>query len=720
MDAGSPGAAARRNRSVAWTANEEANVLRLHVLLGPRWSEIAQNLSGRTAIQVKSLWYGKLRAKSFRRRSLLGLYVRNLAALKEGAADSAAARNEAYELALKQHAATAAAISEAVGAAVDTDGGDIGEGSDDVGGSNLDDGAGLLCGGPRSTGAAEGFMATERAGAGDGGERRMGGEARAVGAAEWLLGPAMVPVPPGLLLQQQQQPFSWQQEQQQQTPSLPPLLKVEACNSAGLGSVPDMQQHWRQSTEGWAAAGAGFEPQPPSRAGGAAAAGGSAGTAVPHGRHSLAAAAPHSPAATRAIDGGPAWGPPGGQRGGGGSAVGAASAAACDGGSGWAADAFAMLTDDADVNVGMQDDGIDGWSDDGGATEALVDNLLLGGAAPMSLLLPSSTGLLQGDRRMERASVAAPSFAQNGWQASPPQLGQPPHQPLAFPASVDRALDAAGGRGMQRWPEGVPTGRASEPGLGRFPTPPRVGALAGNGSHLFDGAAGPSHHGMSSYRRSQPPAQPMRYSADGRDAWVSPPVPASKGRTQLGVADLSSWHSPAGGDAWAPRRNDDAPPQAGGRHLGDARTAAGVDTLNAGSLRGGAAMRSSGASPPRLQPPPDGGARYSRATPPRPAHELEGRGGASPEAGGFPAALRSWGLRELCFPEAWMPPAGPHWRYTAPPVPAGRAALPETAAAGDHKESPLEELFYRAGIPPPPEEGLARQLRHLNGTPACR
>ncbi|KAG2489563.1 hypothetical protein HYH03_012014 [Edaphochlamys debaryana] len=55
-------------------------------------------------VQVKSLWYGKLKAKSTRAPSLLGFFIHHLAA-HPGGPDCPAARSEAYALALKQHAA---------------------------------------------------------------------------------------------------------------------------------------------------------------------------------------------------------------------------------------------------------------------------------------------------------------------------------------------------------------------------------------------------------------------------------------------------------------------------------------------------------------------------------------------------------------------------------------------------------------------------------------
>ncbi|KAG2491537.1 hypothetical protein HYH03_010108 [Edaphochlamys debaryana] len=60
--------------------------------------------TGLVALQAKSFWYGKLRAKTTRRPSVLSAYLRILALHPDGP-DSAAARVQAYEELKKQHAA---------------------------------------------------------------------------------------------------------------------------------------------------------------------------------------------------------------------------------------------------------------------------------------------------------------------------------------------------------------------------------------------------------------------------------------------------------------------------------------------------------------------------------------------------------------------------------------------------------------------------------------
>ncbi|KAG2495097.1 hypothetical protein HYH03_006708 [Edaphochlamys debaryana] len=65
----------------AWSPEEEEAVLHAFIDNGPKWTEIARRVPGRTGVQVKSLWYCKLKHKTSRCASLLGNFARSYAAL---------------------------------------------------------------------------------------------------------------------------------------------------------------------------------------------------------------------------------------------------------------------------------------------------------------------------------------------------------------------------------------------------------------------------------------------------------------------------------------------------------------------------------------------------------------------------------------------------------------------------------------------------------------
>ncbi|KAG2500665.1 hypothetical protein HYH03_001431 [Edaphochlamys debaryana] len=91
----------RLKNTLELTLEEEELLVQGFMECGARWTRIAERLPGRTAKQVKSLWYGKLRTKSDRCASLLGRFVRNLAAHPSGRNDAQACE-DAYALAVAQ------------------------------------------------------------------------------------------------------------------------------------------------------------------------------------------------------------------------------------------------------------------------------------------------------------------------------------------------------------------------------------------------------------------------------------------------------------------------------------------------------------------------------------------------------------------------------------------------------------------------------------------
>ncbi|KAG2489901.1 hypothetical protein HYH03_011703 [Edaphochlamys debaryana] len=547
-------------RIVPWRLADEAEVLRLHVLLGPRWTEIAQNLVGRTAIQVKSLCYGKLRAKSFRRPSVLGLYVRNLAAMKEAAADSAAARSEAYALALKQHAPTAASIARIL-SREDDEPDDNGEDTDQGGAAGAV-GSGAVGGTGRGSSAPHGCTA---GGSGGGG----GSSSRGHGAGYYY----------------------------------------SVAAARGMGGPPPRGSGVRLAAEG-----SGGEPLWE-----AAAAGASAGPAWPLELDHLdlgPAVAPYD----QQIGAGFFQGARAGEHGG------RAQPLLGDGARGTGTGRAASATTRAAADGGPQAAGCRHWRNDSSA--ARIDGR-------------------QGAPRQQPASEAVQAAL----------MAAPPFDPAA----------------RRQWPAGA--------GAQRTAWAPQQYAAA-RSSTTYDGEAPP-------VELPRPPRQqPAGIVCGGWTGGQSGPRPVHQGGGQWAapqhsrishddgmVADITPW-------------------------LGPARLRSPRSRWRLGSDRGRTGTGPLGPGQPRTH------CSLSRRTPARDRDDC------------FPAALRSWGLRELCFPETWMPPRGPHWRYTGPP--SAPVELPGVAAAAAAFSGPpdeLLELFHFAGMPPPPERGLSRHVRHLNDMP---
>ncbi|KAG2486129.1 hypothetical protein HYH03_015222 [Edaphochlamys debaryana] len=734
----------------------------------------------------------KLRAKSFRRRSLLGLYVRNLAAMKEGAAESAAARNEAYALALQQHAATAAAIAQAVGGGGGGGDSSDGDGTSGAGGS----GRALRAGGDGgcrsaagSMGGGGGRLVPEPDGADGGVEQPMLGVAEAAaqrrawhGASRGMppgsasphsllplpLGGQLQPLP--LALQAggpQPQPLSPQQQQRSpphgqqlhragrfdaaMPPPPPPPHggHAEPYHNAAAMMPYGQQRHQAQGGGGPAAApGAGFASASLEGHGGRAwAAGVAAGgfnDVKPSGLRAAAAAGRFSgPTGLGGGGGGSAWGPAG--------ALGA--------GSGGEA-AFA---------------GARHWGQGNGR----------GTHAPA--VMPLGVGA---DRALDTLDLSAVRHTRNSGSLHPDRLAQAHQTP---PAAAWIKAEA----GAQAWDPQPPPPMAWCGGGGGAARSAEVAARSPYGVAPLDLAA---HHGSAAGRRSEHRPAGARLQAHQHDAWqadteqrllsyphsLGPPSQQDQpmefarhlaaGPTAI-AATAHAQHWMGGGGAASAGPEAGAPPQpsartaAGGApwpHPERLHTAAAAGPSAAGGSgssrqrRGGHGMAEPSAhASQRLTPAQqgprgadegaaDGGGRllpgshalahrdwgsYDEALP---QHSLERRSSRAPEAAepeggtahrashrpprsapaGFPAALRSWGLRELCFPEAWMPPPGPHWRHTAPPVPS-KALGAGIAAAVEEFEGPpaaVQELLERMGMLLPREQGLLPTLlRYLNG-----
>ncbi|KAG2484753.1 hypothetical protein HYH03_016500 [Edaphochlamys debaryana] len=505
----------------------------------------------------------KLRAKSFRRRSLLGLYVRNLAAMKEGAAESAAARNEAYALALQEHAATDAAISHAVGTAA--------EGGDDGGEASGAGGGGRALQAVRRDGAGRsGAVSTgrEHVAEYDGGVQQATGQPPSgahVGALDDQAPPPPMLDPLGL-----QQPLpllNWRETWPLGTQPLHAVpSRLQGGDSSEAASGP---RAWPLSWDGG-------RGEPERRAGGFAGAG-------PSGSRAAAAAL--------AADGS-AWG--GG------------------GGTGWAVEGAEDGSGGAEALDGMQTDyearvfGAPQWGSLGADAlsleQAWAPPQMAGGWAGSEHAGATHSGSRPHGRR--NAEILPLAASADGWADRAERLplggwggqGLAPLARLQDPSTHTEAAVSAGGDGTQQGLAGQPIGGSTMPG-----------AFAA-----------------------------MQF---GRQAAARPP--------------------------WTP----DSKAFSGGQD-----TARQVATC----------------------------AHQSRSAP-----------------DGFPAALRSWGLRELCFPETWMPPPGPHWRHTAPPVPS-KALGAGIAAAVEEFEGPpvaVQELLGYSGILPPPEGGVPTLFRFLNGKP---
>ncbi|KAG2486328.1 hypothetical protein HYH03_015032 [Edaphochlamys debaryana] len=671
-------------------------------------------------MQVKSLWYGKLRAKSFRRRSLLGLYVRNLAAMKEGAAESAAARNEAYTLALQEHSATDAAIAQAVGGAAEggDDGGEASGSGDGNGSDASGSGRGLLPGAIGGGGcrSAAGSLGFELGADYDGNlQQPTGGRRR---APRRDLAPHMgqsqasrLPMP-SLQLQlppmSQAQPLALQPLQEQLQMQLPPLGGGDFAPAASGLAAPSLAWDGGVAAAGMAAAG-GFGAAP-------------------------AAAGLGGFAAALGFDGGSgAWGSAGGAEPSTAAALAAAGGSA--GGGGWTGELLASLQH-----------GLQGAR--GGGSPALHAAQRYGdGSAGLqtdSLSRPPPAAAWEGRLDLDARSL------NRAWP-HPHAHSQPPRPTGVWPsgsatAGLERAMALAAG------PLG--TGPHSRSRSGHRSLASHTAAQSdawqqaaaqqqqqlGFSSlheqmHLLDG---PSHlHADTSL--DGPVLRLPSSDCLAAGGWQQPGgmvSAADPGWGDLGLTPLQApqpphplSHPPSHAPSRLPPRLQGVAAKVEGGAHGQAQAqaqgggrsgllgAGGVGTWPASGFAGSAAAQLNGsAAAARLAAPSDSDAVVAEA---RPAAQSDRRL-APGEPAGFPAAMRNWGLRELCFPETWMPAPAPHWRYTAPAVPSKELGAGIAAAVEEFEGPPgaVQELIECTFLPPAPQLGLPTMLRHLNGKPS--
>ncbi|KAG2484754.1 hypothetical protein HYH03_016501 [Edaphochlamys debaryana] len=572
----------------------------------------------------------KLRAKSFRRRSLLGLYVRNLAAMKEGAAESAAARNEAYALALQEHAATDAAIAHAVGAASNDAGASSdGEGDGDLGTNYNSTEGDCLALQAEAHGGRHGCTTAGYTGAGLTANDCQPPSGAGYAGHGGLQAPSL-PLPP--LQLQHAQPPAWELPMEE-----PRMHRCESWHSAAHLLQPKQEHQGEATFMGAPEHGAWPLSWDGSLAGAGGSAGGFAG-AGPSGSRAAAAALAAGGSAWGSGGGGTEWAVEGAEHGRGGAEAldgmqtdyGARAFSAADSYP-QGADAFSL------DQAWAPPQPAGGWAG-GGAAASPEHARTTRGSWPLPGGPVGRTP--HGGRRAEHPSLNDHTAHPAAWQQEAPQpFGLPsaswqrrslPPQPRSresptalMQAAASPSMADAGGRGLQRWP---------------------------------GGSAG---------------LQPLRASsADGWDdhaLWLPPDISPA--------AEQGGWDS---------------------QGLGPRQTL--QDRFSHLRKKEAAAAAGSGAHQPCR-----GG---------QPCRSGQTFGGSMPPAAG----QKSLSLRELCFPETWMPPPGPHWRHTAPPVPSKAlgAGIGAAAAAFDGPTAEVLELLHGARMPPPPEYGLTTLFRYLN------